>query len=433
MRLERNQFQQLMHTWAKHHPYNAMDLVEVLRPADAQALRDAVASELQACGIAQLRDEVDGWHYEFVPGPAQPLIEIVTPPADNAPLLSLREYATAQINRPFANGPALPVRFGIVQCERGHFVTMTYQHWLFDGLTAGDLFRRILTRYLRRDCETMASRCDFHSPPLSRVLRRLPGRIPWTVAAIEIVQKVIRSKQSLLPSAGDWSDPQTQVDWLHAGDDGLLERIVAWGRRHRASVNEVLSALLADALAVALASEVARRRGRYISVGGVADLRRVVGSRLADAPGMFLGSFYLSCPTPLPNDLGKVVACLRRQMRRVKRRRLVLCCGLEFWMLRQLWSVVPSSLRDWYFTRVVPHTGGLSNLVYPSQWYAPLAGLLGQYWRAVPPGPLTTLALGVTTVGGRLSIELTTRRKSYSATQLTVFRERLLMQLRRLS
>jgi hypothetical protein len=429
VRLERNQFQQLMHAWAQHHPYNAMDLVELLRPADCQALSEAVAAELQACGIAQLRDEPDGWHYEFVPGPAQPLVEMVARPADHSPLHALQDYATAQMNRPFPPGPALPVRFGVMPSERGHYVAMTYQHWLFDGLTAGQLFCRILTRYLGHPPAVGVGWCNYNTPPLRHLLRHWPGSAPWTVAALETIQKVIRSKQSLLPQSGDWSDPRVQVEWLHDGAGGLLERVVRFGRAHRASVNEVLSALVVDALASALAEESLHCRGGSVSVGGVADLRRVVGPRLADWPGMFLGGFYLWYRLPVPDDLGRIVAALRQQMQHIKRRRLVLGSGMEYWILRQLWRIVPASLRDWYFTRAVPLSGGLSNLHYPAHWYTPIAQAIGRYWRAVPSGPLTLLAVGVTTVQGRLSIALTTRVSGYTAEQRAVFRQRLLARL----
>src|ERR1700686_4811895 len=135
-----NDFQRLMRYWEEFQPFLGIDAIETRRPVDAAKLRAAADDELAILGVGLPLASADGRSVTYRPG--RPVINVETIES------SLADHCSNELNRRFRPDVEPLIRLWVAQTTPHPHIGMTWQHWPMDGVSAADLFRRILTRFV---------------------------------------------------------------------------------------------------------------------------------------------------------------------------------------------------------------------------------------------------------------------------------------------
>ena len=215
---ERNAFQQLMYYWAGVHPYNGIAIVRVEGPADLVRLRDALARVHERLGISRLVSHPRS--YELKGSAADvPVDRICASGRDDDEALA--ERATLELNRPFEDGPALPVRLFVLPRGGYHYVGRTYQHWIGDASSMNALLCRVLSEYLGVNPPNALGADDPECPPFRRVFLTAAGPLAWCGHAGRLVRQWIEFRRCHRPRSGNPDDLTSQARLLALPDDVL--------------------------------------------------------------------------------------------------------------------------------------------------------------------------------------------------------------------
>ena len=139
-------FQRLMLYWNEQLPFHVVDVLEIKGSVSAATLRQAANQELLESGIAAPSVEVATGICTYRAQPCDVEVATIEAPPGVPSLKALAEQTTAELRRPFQLNIDPLIRLWIVKCGETSFVGMTWQHWMGDGMAAGDLLRRIMAR-----------------------------------------------------------------------------------------------------------------------------------------------------------------------------------------------------------------------------------------------------------------------------------------------
>ena len=401
-----NDFQRLMLHWNEQLPFHVVDILEVKGPVSADSLRRAANEELLASGVAAPSVEVAGGVCTYRARPCDIEVAAVVPQPGVSTLKVLADQTTAELRRPFQLNVDPLIRLWIVENGSSSFVGMTWQHWMGDGMAAGDLLRRILARTCGWSLAPETTLCDWTAAD------------PWTTFAPwftwrrklrhlwETVKTVGTSSQVAQLQRPRGALPPPNVHFLVLPDDAL-ERLRRGGRPLEATVNDVLIATAARALAAAMPPRERRWWQRHLRLGNIVDLRPSGGTAIEGKGGMFLGLYNVDCPPDPPARWEDLIEHVRRRSQRSKLQRTYFASLGGFRFSRQLWPWVPVSWRRPVYTNILRLTAVLTNLRYPDTWYSEeIAGQVGACWRAVPMGFMYPLVFAITTLGERLTVTM---------------------------
>ncbi|GEM_PF-2723515 len=420
-----NDFQRLMLYWNEQLPFHVVDVLEAKGPVVADSLRRAANEELLESGIAAPSVEVANGVCTYRAQRCDIEVATVVPQPGVSVLKMLADQTTTELRRPFQLNVDPLIRLWIMENGSSNFVGMTWQHWMGDGMAAGDLLRRILART-----------CGWTVAP-ETTLRDWTPTDPWAAFAPwftwrrklrhlwETVRTIGTSSQvaQLLRPRGEL--PQPNVHFLELPDDAL-ERLRRVGRPLDATVNDVLVAVAARALAAALPRSARHWWQRRMRLGNIVDLRPSGGPALQGKGGMFLGLYNIDCPPDPPARWEDLIGLVRRRSQRSKQHRTYFASLGGFRFSRQLWPWVPVSWRRPVYTNILRLTAVLTNLRYPDTWYAgDAADQVGACWRAVPMGFMYPLVLAITTVGERLTVTMSCDATGPIADQATTIKENI--------
>lgn len=388
--LKLNPMQRLMRCWRELHPYNAIEVAELEGAADAEALSRAARSFLESRGMSRI--EVTGRRYTLSAGEADVPVEIVTG--------SLDETATREMNRPFADGPAFPLRLFVLPTGGGgHHVGFVVDHFALDGRSLGNVAAQVLRRAHGEPDPPGGFTPDAPS------YRRAFGLAP-ALRAPRAIGRLLELRTAWSPPLADARDLAVSVESVDLPGD-VLERL----RARSAAQGTTIGTLLIEALAAALDAPTRdARTGRRqdLSIGVIVNLAPHSVVPAEDRLGVFLG-----------HD-----TALLRDRHLTLPRRGALASLPETWLGGALWPFVVARERPRFHARQLVVSAGLSNLVLADAALGPLAGRV-RGWRSFSPtGPITPLVLRVTTMLGRLSASLTWRRQGYRVDQREAIRQR---------
>src|SRR5687768_1840738 len=123
-----NVFQRLARQWDAIHPYNAAQVVKIEGAPDLAALQDAWHDAMNDLGLGRVQVNGKSFRYECLNGEMVHYGVRVVPPG-----VSLDDYISAQLNKPFDNPAEPPFRpFMLAGTDGAYYAGVVYHHWVAD-------------------------------------------------------------------------------------------------------------------------------------------------------------------------------------------------------------------------------------------------------------------------------------------------------------
>lgn len=404
-----NVFQRLVLRWEELHPYNGAQVARLACPLPSQtALLEAWSDTLRLSGLGPVVwDRSRPLRYRFAPPPTVPAILTGRGPDELEAMLS------AELNRPYTPHE-LPLRLvALPDPEHGCFLGIAYRHWVADSVAIRGVLRALLTR-LFPDAIGPGQTAPLRLPDQGywRLFgpAELGGRGHWSFAP-GLLASAAQTSRARRVRRVEARDCRPDVAFsLHRLPDGAIHGLLAFARGLGLRVNDVLLAALAMAVAK-LGPLVCTPQRQDLALGTIVDLRQHTDRDLSRCFGLFLGfttSFlrpsHLSSLEAAARTLGRQSA-LHRSQRAAASSQLRMAAGL---IAHRCMS--PRSLPEWYRKRL-PLSGGISNVNLRGDWPEQLhPGLIREYIRVSPTGPMMPLVISATTLGNRFHFGLTRRR-----------------------
>jgi hypothetical protein len=395
--------------WRGLHPYNAVHAARVDAPLDAARLARDVDAVLAARGIAGFAIDAKRKRYEYRGGAPRTEIEAIDGSAD--PAEALRAAMERGLNARFAaDGTYDPFRFFAVDAGASFHVGVAYDHVAAGGDSICALLADIASRYTGGDPSL---------PPLERypatcgpmMLRHLRFVLAGVVAIPGIVAAARRALRPRFPRGADPHNAFAAVRIDRDGVAALARTAKRWG----VTRNDLLIALLMQALAPLAGDDRLRQRRSEIGVVSVVNLRREFGNRVGDTFGQFLSSFLYTHPVPPGATLEALARDVSRATARVRRRKLYLLVLFAMAGAGFLWSRMTPAQRASMVGKHFPAWAGITPLDADGLWREARVAGPDAYLRAVSTGPTAPLIVAPTTAGGELAIGLTFRPAAYTA------------------
>jgi len=405
-------FQRLMHMWSADNPFSGIDAIEYSGHVDVELLRCAAETELSLLGIGYPAVTADQCHVQYLSTTPALAIDVVGPEPSGAASALLARKCEAELNQPFAASDAL-IRLWVVMGEPASYIGMTWQHWPIDGVSAAELFRRILARFVGKPVPHPSPAVEMLHPDRASIFAPF-----FTFQRnvrdffISIREFYYHSRIFVVPR------PATKRT---ANEVHLLE-VPQPARPHGATLNDVLAAALMWSLAKALPDRQQNDWRRWINLINFVDLRPFGGDLLQRAWGSYLGYCSFFMPDPRPKRFDELIADVQAQSVRIKEGELFFASLGGFALLRHAWQWLPNQLHGLpYF--LCPFTAGLTNTRFRSEWNsASLDPRFGRSWRVAPCAPMAPLVLDVCTKGNDVSLALTCEAGSYMSDRIDVIK-----------
>jgi hypothetical protein len=420
---ERGGFQQMMYQWSQAHPYNAVGIIGLRGPANAARLQQAARAVLENLGMSHVLLEPGGRGFRFQAGPSNLAVETLSPPACLSDHRVLADRVGTELNHPFGASTQLPLRIFVFPGHHGHYVGLSYQHWIADGFAINHLIHRILTRYLELAPVDQSGPIAPCGPSDRRVFER---RLSWGRKAgivYNAVRNLLQMRYCHSPSHGDRNDLRVETRLLDLPAN-ILQRLRASARRREATVGDLLLAALAEAVALNTQDRLRFGRRKDLALSSVVDLRKDAHPKLAGFQGVYLGYLTVICRSAQMQNFDRLLRHIRDQTRSAKRNGSYLRTLVEMPVLSALWSRLPPAARARYCSNQMPFVGFLSNQRLASTWCSgPLAEYVTEYRSAAGTGPISLLTLSAATLADRLTLSLTSRVTGLSGHQVAAIAE----------
>jgi hypothetical protein len=398
-----NTFQRLLLQWDALHPYNAAQILKLSGRGDLGALGRAWGETMGALGVSG----------------AEPAA-LTSVPRDQV----LSDFISEQLNLPFKRTESLFRPFVIDQGDH-HYAGIVYHHYAADSVS----IRTVLREWFLR----------LHHPELART-------VPMRSAAYNSIFGPGAANWSLLNglfSSARWAARNRRVARVeHAGQrgfqarftlhelgPGLVTPLLAYARRHRATLNDLFLAVVADTCAQFAPIKRSARRPD-LALGTIVDLRPYARRDLSETFGLFLGFTSTVCRPRDLRDFPTLLRAVAAQSREQKRSRVPLYSPLRMMAGLAVGKLYgPKKLTEFYRKRV-PLAGGISNVNLNRTWAAEYhPHPLLDYLRVSPTGPMMPLVFTPTTLGDRLHFGFTHRPSllpdARAAEMVRAFGERL--------
>lgn len=408
-----NEIQRTMLRWNSVHPYNVVDLVEILRPIRPEELRAAAEAVLAEMGLGIPRPDEAEISASFGEPPG--LIEVSLRSLGSEEKTALEEFLAGELNKPFDVGRDAALRLACLEGKSRRHVAMTYQHWVMDGIAAARLFRRILAEVLGIPRER-GDESELEAPLCDRVFAHRRRGIAGLVQKSEGLRGLFTRTRAAAPWQRGSQKSQVDVRVIATPHDSLdcLRRMA---HQHGCTVNDALLAVIYRAIDRALPERRQRPWHRNIAICNIADLRRL-NPELARKSGVYVGFFGTHLGT-LPEDSAQLLDVIRRQTSRAKKLCIPLASLATFRAIPRLWPLLPASTLSTALRTLFRYSCGLSNLRLGADWEDPAwSGVVRGYSRACPPGMVLPLIFGVTTLANEMTITMTWTSNSYSGAQI---------------
>jgi hypothetical protein len=322
---------------------------------------------------------------------------------------------SAELNRPFADTGEPPFRPFLIRSAdgRGCHFGVVYQHWIADSVAV----RRLLQRWVERvfaEGPVPPIRFRHADQGYVELARLTPGDETPGQAFLSLLRRHLRYRRVRKVQSFGEHDYPVAVSMSQA--IGLVPRLAAAARRHRAKFNDLLLAAAARACEHRVPTQ---RRGKRqdVALGSIVDLRPLARGALEDRFGLFLGFAEVVCRPKEVASPQRLIQTIARQSQLYRRRGI--WTATTGWLMAALATrpLVPPRNLYRFFRKETPIVAGVSNVNLNTTWVAADRGLIGRYLRISPTGPLAPIVFSVTTLGEDLQLSLTYRAALLNETQ----------------
>jgi hypothetical protein len=407
-----NLFQSAMLRWRDLHPYSAVHVVRLSAPFDRGRLEAAIAAQLERDGLTGLVLDRARRRYEFRGGPAAIEFEVITPDGDGERAMSAE--IERQLNTPFArDGAIVPFRFFAIPGNGSFRLGLGYDHFIAGGDSIVVLLKNIVSRYAGAPVERPPP--DLYPPTFSPLFARnaamLVRGLPWLPRIVATCRRGMRPRYA----DDDGYNRFVHVELPGPATAALRAKAREWG----VTFNDVMLAVLFQALAPQLPERRFAARRREIGIASIVNLRKECGLDVHDVFGQFLSSIRLSHPVPPDISLEQLAHDIHAETARVKKGKLYLQTLLAVRVNGIVWLFLNARRRKRLYAKTYPMLAGLTSLNIDALWGSSGMGQAPtDYVRAVPTGPLAPLVVAATTRGDTLQLGLSYRRTALLAQKI---------------
>jgi hypothetical protein len=395
-----NIFQRVTRQWDALYPYNAAQLMQLSGTADAGRIEDAWRSALRELGLGTVWCDGNKYRYSTAEDSRANVRAVMSD-------LSLDDFLTAEMNRPFTADDAMPLRPFVLPAADSHHLGIVYHHWIADSVSIRSLLREWFLRIYAPD---KAQRVPFRQPSAGYWRMFGPEAARWDLGGnvLDVFRWSSRLKRVRRVENKSFPDLKTRFT-LHRLPDGLVDRLLPVARSAGATINDLFLAAMAIACDQYVAAPPTRKRND-LAMGVIVDLRGNAADTLLDTFGLFLGFTNVLCGIEHLRDWDKLVAHLAAQNRQNK-----LNASAQASMLRMLGGQIVGGvlsrkrLLEFYRKRI-PLAAGISNVNLNRTWVADYhPAPIMDYIRVSPTGPMLPVVFTPSTLGNRMHFGLTHR------------------------
>lgn len=391
-----NAMQALMRRFAELAPYNFIHLMRVAGAAQVDRWREAATHALAELCLGA--PHFDGDRVSFAPS---------TPAVLETPQHSLDHHLDAELNRPFLPGDA-PVRLFVIEGpDNSHWFGIVLDHWIADDHSCRQLMQRIFLRYYAPEKAAALPPLRIADAPATGVI------LPTLRSLPTLFRQLADHRQAFRVSLGDPQDFTVRT-FQHRLPDGLIQTIQQRAREHGATVHDFFLAACAQAC-----GEFRRSRGQgsrtAVSLATVADLRQSLErERGSENPFGCLLSYYTST-VGHPEDTPTVELVREIKTRTTQSKKNLPTTAATLHLARFWWDRSKSARgKATLFQRSMPNVCGLSNVNLIGSWIEQAGPVLRDYRRVGPAGPIAPLIFMLTSMGDRLTVEVTYRTTAFT-------------------
>jgi len=408
-----NEIQRTMLRWNSVHPYNVVDLIEILRLVTPEQLRAAAEVVLAEMGLGIPRP--DGAEKTVSFDEPCDRFEVSRRSLGSEAIPALEKFLSDELNRPFEVGRDAALHLALLESESHRYVALTYQHWVLDGVAAARVLRRILAEAFGLPRERGDGR-ELEAPLCERAFAPCRRGIAGLAQKTEGLRGLVTRTRAAAPWQKGLPENRVEVRMLAVPKDSL-DRLRRMARHHGCTVNDALLAIIYRAVDRALPERRGSPWHRNIAICNIADLRKLA-PELQEKSGVYVG-FFGTHLGALPQDDAKLINRIRHQTSRAKKFCIPLASLATFRAVPRLWPLLPASTLPALLRRFFRYSCGLSNLRLGPEWEDPAwSGVVRGYTRACPLGMMLPLILGLTTRGNEMTITMTWTSDGYSAAQI---------------
>jgi hypothetical protein len=419
-----NIFQKTMLQWNTMHPYVAIHVMRLRGAFDAARLQSCVKRTIEKRGISQvtLNPEHSTFHYSN--GPAKCEIQILG--GQSGSLEELVAEMERQLNLPFVHAePFNPFRFVVLPSGDSFFLGVVYFHSLADAESVVLLLKGIAHSLLGEGTAVLSDSLELYPDPRSHLLSRHP--LVVTRRLLGLPRQIGNLRQSHRARYHDANNLANGFVLFSVPSEDWRPAVAA-AKAWDVTVNDLLMGVLMKALSPCAGERVNARRRRKISIGCIVSLRKEMGAESGRTMGLFLGSFVVTHEVPDGIPLRQLARDIWQQTSAIKRQKSYLGTPLDLRFANFMFNLFSPQRQKKFYSKHYPLMGGITNMNLNSLWEqgngAPL-----DYFRGVSTGPVTPLALSVTTFGDRANLGLSYRTTVFSKLDIEKLRGRFMEHL----
>ncbi|MCC7326232.1 MAG: hypothetical protein IT521_05450 [Burkholderiales bacterium] len=410
MRGRLNLFQAAMLRWRELYPYNAVHVAELPGVLDADRLEQAISEQLAALGVTGLVLDARARRFEYGGGAVKVAVQVL--PGSGEALRIIEDEMERQLNLPFAaDGAYEPFRFFAAAAGERFHLGVAYDHFIAGGDSIVSLLKAIAARY-EGGVPAASEAVELYPATYGRLFTR--NALAFYLGQYSLPGMLLRARRAFRPRypyGDDWRNGFTSFEL----PPDLYAAIVRTARAWSVTRNDLLLAMLLDALAPEVPERLHARRRREIAIASVINIRQEFVTGTEQAFGQFLSSFLISHPVPAGVTLEALARDIHAQTQRVKRRKLYLqtlyliaCGGL-------VWSHMTPGQRKQMYAKNYPVWAGMSMLNVEAIWNeSPGTARVFHYLRAVSTGPFSPMVMAPASVGDCLHIGVSYRTSAFS-------------------
>ena len=251
-------------------------------------------------------------------------------------------------------------------------------------------------------------------PMLSAVTRSIwlaaaATRLLWYAAGNRAARQVAYS-----------SATQMAVNFeLYATEPGTVARLREFAHQQEATVNDVIQAALARAMAPELPRRSTGRGSQDLAIGNIVNARSDADEDLSHSLGAFLSYYSVRCRPDESAGLAGLTRHIAAISGPIKARRGYLDSAVNMQLVRRLWPHLSAATKPRFMKKALPLTGGVSNVyVRDCLFDRSLDRWILGHSRAVSTGPILPLVITPTTIDDRLNVGVTYRQTGFTCAKI---------------